>query len=275
MENLGEAATNPSPTDAGGWPLTRREMRRRGVEIGALPGAEASPSPRPVSARGSFTVADLFEAEAPSAPVSDDPRPTILTVCTGNICRSPLGEVLLRARLEPLGVRVHSAGTHALVGHPMTEQAQALAVANGAASTAAEAHGARLLTEQILAESDLVLAMTAEHSTFAVQMLPSRLRFTFPVRLFARLAALLSDVDLRVAAATGGDSPRLRLAAMVWAVSDQRGLAPASAPEDDDVVDPYRKPQEVYDLSAAQLVPALDQVERILRIAMDCEERAS
>ena len=44
---------------------------------------------------------------------------TILTVCTGNICRSPLAEVLLRQRLEPLGVRVHSAGTSAV--EAMTE----------------------------------------------------------------------------------------------------------------------------------------------------------
>lgn len=38
---------------------------------------------------------------------------SILVVCTGNICRSPIGERLLRKRLP--GVKVKSAGVHGLV----------------------------------------------------------------------------------------------------------------------------------------------------------------
>ncbi len=42
---------------------------------------------------------------------------SILVVCTGNICRSPIGErLLLRKRLP--GVKVKSAGVHGLVKHP-------------------------------------------------------------------------------------------------------------------------------------------------------------
>jgi protein-tyrosine phosphatase len=51
------------------------------------------------------------------------------------------------------------------------------------------------------------------------------------------------------------------------AVADQRGLTPSVA-EDDDVVDPYRRSSETYARSAAQLVPALDEVERIVRAAL-------
>lgn len=40
---------------------------------------------------------------------------TILVVCTGNICRSPIGEHLLRGLLS--NKIVDSAGTNALVGH--------------------------------------------------------------------------------------------------------------------------------------------------------------
>ena len=46
-------------------------------------------------------------------------RPSVLVVCTGNICRSPLGEAALRARLE--GAVVTSAGTDARDGGPATE----------------------------------------------------------------------------------------------------------------------------------------------------------
>ena len=51
---------------------------------------------------------------------------TILTVCTGNVCRSPIAEKLLRLELRDLpGVRVHSAGTNALVNAPMTPEVKA------------------------------------------------------------------------------------------------------------------------------------------------------
>ncbi len=41
---------------------------------------------------------------------------TLLVVCVGNICRSPMAQALFRARLP--GVDVQSAGLGALVGHP-------------------------------------------------------------------------------------------------------------------------------------------------------------
>ncbi|RMH62958.1 MAG: low molecular weight phosphotyrosine protein phosphatase, partial [Zetaproteobacteria bacterium] len=42
---------------------------------------------------------------------------SILVVCVGNICRSPMAEALLKAR-APAKVRVSSAGIGALVGSP-------------------------------------------------------------------------------------------------------------------------------------------------------------
>ena len=55
---------------------------------------------------------------------------SILLVCTGNICRSPLAEGLLRQHLPQL--RIYSAGLAAVLGQPATEQTQALALAAGA-----------------------------------------------------------------------------------------------------------------------------------------------
>lgn len=49
---------------------------------------------------------------------------SILVVCTGNICRSPIGERLLRKRLP--GVKVKSAGVHGLVKHLQMRQRQML-----------------------------------------------------------------------------------------------------------------------------------------------------
>lgn len=238
--------------------VSRREWRRR---IASETPQDAPVQARPLPADPQSNPAlDAQDAAQPSAPHAL----TILTVCTGNICRSPMAEVLLRARLEPLGVRVHSAGTHALVDYEMTAPAQALAVESGARPVDAAAHAARYLVEPYLLDADLVLAMAREHRSYAVKMVPSRMRRTFTVREFARLASTLSTEAARAAADAAGTDSKARLAAVLQAVSAQRGLMPA-APEADDVIDPYRRSQETYAKSAAQLIPALDEVERVVR----------
>ncbi|MBS1673024.1 MAG: low molecular weight phosphatase family protein [Actinobacteria bacterium] len=190
--------------------------------------------------------------------------PTILTVCTGNICRSPLAEVLLRARLEAFGVRLHSAGTHALVGAGMPEEAQAVALSRHARPADTAAHRGRRLREPMVLESDLVLTMTQEQRGFAVKLVPNKLHRIFPVREFARAANGLPDAEIRRLAATGGDDPRARLGMVIMAISARRG--PIS--DDDDVLDPYGLGFAAYETSAAQLDPALAEVERVVRAAL-------
>jgi protein-tyrosine phosphatase len=57
--------------------------------------------------------------------------PSILVVCVGNICRSPVAEGLLRR--DVAGAAVASAGLHAVVGHGT--QGEMLALARGSALT--------------------------------------------------------------------------------------------------------------------------------------------
>ncbi|GAB3600223.1 arsenate reductase/protein-tyrosine-phosphatase family protein [Microbacterium tumbae] len=192
----------------------------------------------------------------------------ILTICTGNVCRSPMAEVLLRARLEGLGVDVHSAGSRALVGREMPEPAQRLAIAHGASAEDAAAHRARLLTESVAADADLILAMSREHRTAAVERAPQLLRRTFTAREFARLSASLTDEDVRTAAEAAGTDPRARLSAVLALVTLQRGRVAPVPPQEEDVLDPYRRDSSVYEASAAQLVPAVGEFSRVLRAAL-------
>jgi protein-tyrosine phosphatase len=193
----------------------------------------------------------------------------ILTVCTGNICRSPLAETLLRTRLAPYAPRISSAGTMGLDSAPMTAEAQHLAVALGVTAEMADQHRSRYLQEGDLRAPDLILAMSREHRRKIVELAPARLRSAFTLREFARLAADTPDGDIAAAALTGGADGSARARAAVAAVAAQRGMsAPPADPAEDDIIDPYRRSWETYQLSASQLVPAADQVVRVMSIAM-------
>lgn len=77
---------------------------------------------------------------------------SILVVCTGNICRSPIGERLLRKRLP--GVKVKSAGVHGLVKHPADATAADVAANHG---VSLEGHAGRKLTAEMARNYDLIL----------------------------------------------------------------------------------------------------------------------
>lgn len=96
----------------------------------------------------------------------------ILTVCIGNICRSPMAEALLAHRLAGRGVSatVESAGIAALLGHPADPIAQELMRERGLDLSG---HRARQLTPELVRAAELVLVMEAEQQKVIESMLPS------------------------------------------------------------------------------------------------------
>jgi protein-tyrosine phosphatase len=87
----------------------------------------------------------------------------ILFVCTGNICRSPTAEGVLRhlAKKENLNVHVESRGTHDYhVGEPPDERAQYHARQRGYDLSAQRA---RHVTAQDFEDFDLIVAMDRGH----------------------------------------------------------------------------------------------------------------
>jgi protein-tyrosine phosphatase len=87
----------------------------------------------------------------------------ILLVCTGNTCRSPLAEVLLRRALQEAGVTdvtVASAGTGAFAGEPASEGSYLVALEHGLDLAA---HRARVVTREMVEASDLALTMSRGH----------------------------------------------------------------------------------------------------------------
>lgn len=193
---------------------------------------------------------------------------TILTVCTGNLCRSPLAELLFARRFEGVpSVRVCSAGTRALPGHSMPMPAQEVARELGAAG--ASAHRAKQVTEDIVTEADLVLAMTREHRRSLVTLWPRATRRTFTIREFADLAEVTSDDDIVKQGLSLSADPAAKLRAAITATASARSNRHRhEGPADDDIIDPYGRGREVYSLTALQLAPAVDGVAALLRRAL-------
>jgi len=94
---------------------------------------------------------------------SPRPAPRVLMVCSGNTCRSPTAEALLRRELAAsgiTGVTVTSAGTGAQEGEPASEGAYLVALEEG---LDLGTHRSRRVTPELLAEIDVILAMSRSH----------------------------------------------------------------------------------------------------------------
>lgn len=102
----------------------------------------------------------------------------ILVVCTGNICRSPLGEVLVQHYANEYGltqVKVSSAGTHATPGSSATIDTAIVAEQKGL--TLAN-HQSRQLDLDLIEQSDLILVATLEHYNFINRVSPENIHKT-------------------------------------------------------------------------------------------------
>ncbi|KQQ90820.1 low molecular weight phosphatase family protein [Pseudarthrobacter sp. SL88] len=202
----------------------------------------------------------------------DIPAPVrILTVCTGNICRSPVAERLLQTGLNqvvPGGFEVASAGTRAMVGDPMQPISADIVRTYGGDPDGFEA---RQLNSKILRGVDLVLTMTSGHRGEVLQQDASMLKRTFTIREFARMLDVLDGRATDAPAEDPGDADPLAANTAYWRslparAAGVRHLALPADSAENDIIDPYRRSPEVYRQMEDELAPAIVSILRHARL---------
>ena len=173
-------------------------------------------------------------------------RFTILAVCTANICRSPLMEILLRDGLDAERFEVASAGVRGWDAQPMDPSAAAELARLG---HSADGFASRAIAPDQVASADLLLTATREHRSDVLATHPQALRRSFTLVEFAALTGLVDAEDP---------------AGLVAQAAMRRSLAPA----DIDVRDPYRRGADVHRETADQIAAAVATItERLTALA--------
>lgn len=134
----------------------------------------------------------------------------VTVLCTANLCRSPLGAVMLQAHLDRLGVKdvlVRSAGTHAYGGARAVSESRQAAARRG---LSLEHHRSQLLDGSMARSSDLILCAASDHRDHVLEQWPDLDPAT--VCLFNEA---LPDAELDVADPFGFGQPVFEQAAAV------------------------------------------------------------
>jgi protein-tyrosine phosphatase len=178
---------------------------------------------------------------------------SILVVCTGNVCRSPMAEGFLRTALDRrMGERapaVASAGTIGWEGSAAMPETVSAARERG---VDVSEHVARRLLPAMVESADLVLCMAREHADLVVRSAPTAAAKIFTLKELVRVLEELpvgarADLRERVSDAAAARAGGFR-----------------GNPLDDDVIDPLGLPLDSYRAVAWELEEWTDRLAEAL-----------
>lgn len=173
---------------------------------------------------------------------------SILAVCTANICRSPMIELLLRKQLDPEKFSVGSAGVHGWNRAPVDSMVTLELARFGVRAAGFQS---RALNDQLINEADLILAATRDHRAHILGRSPDALRKTFTLLEFA---ALMDGVT----------SEPTTIVASPTTLVEESFKRRSQARKDLDLSDPYRQGPDVHRAVAEKVRDAVSAIARQL-----------
>lgn len=183
----------------------------------------------------------------------------ILFVCTGNTCRSPMAESMLRRMAEERGlggIDIRSAGVAAIDGLPISENAAEVLKRKQCLVP----DGSKALTASLMEWADVVLTMTSGHKRQAIQRFPESIDKVYTLKEYvnddeasaeklAALESLVSELHLKQATAQPvTDEEKRRLLAL------ERELP------NPDIADPFGCSLEEYRKCAGEIEQCLEKL---------------
>src|SRR3954452_23993567 len=165
----------------------------------------------------------------------------VLVVCTGNVCRSPVAEGLLRAAMQTRfggsAPTVASAGVAGWKGSKADAHSiEALAERGIDISS----HRGRRLSHQDLADAAVVVAMSYEHRDAVVTLAPEAIDRTFTLKELVRL------LEAVPASGAGEDDPTTVLRRRIGDAAALRRGGFEGNRYDEDIADPLGLPLDAF-----------------------------